>query len=104
MAPAPRSKPSNNTYTMIIIAIRQNQRVPMLRSSARGRGYRRLAMRNIFRVGSVLDFTINEEEPQDTQHRVQPHKPNQRKPGISERHLRRHTVSSTHQPINEPRL
>src|SRR6266404_6452037 len=103
IAPAPRSKPSSKTYTVIIMATRQNQMVPMHSSICRD-GDRRLAAQRIIGLGSVLDLAIHEKQPEDAQHGIQAHESDQREPRIARAYPRRDSVRGAHQPIDEPGL
>src|ERR1700694_3707465 len=92
IAPAPRSNPSRNTYTASIIATRQNQIVPIALSLVRRQYDRIFAGRTIAWVRSEFDLAINQEQPQNRQHRVHPHEANQREPGVARGHARRDTA------------
>src|SRR4029077_16454449 len=89
MAPAPRSKPSSRTYTVIMMATRQNQIVPIPAPSIRGDGKLGIASQNFIRIRPALDLPVDQEEPQDPEHRVHAHEPDQREPRVAGADLRR---------------
>src|SRR5579871_3209809 len=89
--PVPMSKPSNTTYSAIITAMAQNQKLFM-------------RVRLDFAFRSVLDFALHQKKEEDSKNHVQTHEAEQGEPPITRGDLRRGSGRRAHQSIHEPWL
>src|SRR3974390_3466848 len=103
MAPAPRSKPARSTYIATITATRQNQRVSIESSIRRDRRGRIGGITEIG-LGAVINFSMDQEEPEHGEHGVHTHEADEGEPGATRIDTRRGTVGSAHDAVDKPGL
>src|ERR1017187_9283809 len=102
MMPTPRSKPSSTTYAVSINATIQNQRVPITIGSLGGERLRLGCMVGRERPG--LNVVVDEDDPQQREHRVHAEEAEQREQAVARVYMRGSSLRGADESVDEPWL